>query len=534
MVLHYTISIYSLLFRTHSIGKIETMFAKVGLPSWLTGRTDADFPESARAIYANLRTLCCEFILECAPSFGEEDPAEFLALAERAVSIPQLVVLLQRLWLEVVPLDFQWDSKRQQAWLTHLLLIVEAAREGWLNFYGASLLYLKCFAELMDCGVLAVLRASAGDAGERRSESKSESSRTVRFAPEHVDPKTIPASARFSSPRNGRTKTRTPPHQTNDEDFDAATGVTKIPDDSDCTPLSSDLSTSHGPPGSSSALSTSQIAELILEHSNIVLQFLEQNREVLVTVRADLEFTGDDSSLSLQLPPAASKALGMWPERRVEGRTASYLGATLTLLPGSLAVATGVVGGIMLYNRVMDKSDGEKLERAHRELQAERVARELKAEAVGGLGEKGMEDVSQDLRRYVGRATTWAGEGRGVQLRGAFPTAGINPGSWASSSEGNDVVHANSAVDATSTEGIELLPPPPRCQQSPRREQAVAASVFSRGASSSPRSDENRFLNPLRQLAAKPSRADVALAKLEVVCAERAEHLLKRKIFPML
>lgn len=73
--------------------------------------------QSAEAVYANLRSLVGELL--AVPNFFPHavEVKEVMAVLERCLSLPQLAVLVRRVWFDLLDLGDTWDVMQQQDWV---------------------------------------------------------------------------------------------------------------------------------------------------------------------------------------------------------------------------------------------------------------------------------------------------------------------------------------------------------------------------------------------------------------------------------
>ncbi|CAD7963899.1 unnamed protein product [Amoebophrya sp. A120] len=391
--------------------------------------------KEAEAVFANMRSLIGELL--SVPGFfpSQVEVEEVMGVLERCLSVPQLAVLLRRVWFDLLDISDEWDLQQQQDWLTHLLLLVEASKENVLNFYAASILYLRLFSELLrqtkasidvaaaTAEVQAGLNAVGSSAGRGgRGNDSSSVTPTTSTSPRdrrregsanyagysnynQQDPAAYDFNSTGTSPsynvsppqdeENNATRSFNSPEQrrsdassVNDEDGWASwldkldqqqqTGGKDAylpPTTNQNVFRNSDNENYYNQQETSAAGKTSrplpnqsrerqkETLDLIQEHCRVVQEFADEHQKKLLVQRADLEFTSisDDAASSITIPASAAKAMGIWPERRVDGRTASYVGGAL-LLPGSWPVAASLVGGMLLYESARKKIQTYKLD----------------------------------------------------------------------------------------------------------------------------------------------------------------------------
>ncbi|CAD7963094.1 unnamed protein product [Amoebophrya sp. A25] len=370
--------------------------------------------QSAQACYGNFRTLVAELltvpdyfaktsgsrtrdhqrrvVVGSAETLDHNEDHNLLPVVElqevltRCSSLPQLAVLLRRLWFDLLELPY-WQLPQQQDWVCHLLLLVEASKENVINFYAAGVLFVRLYTELVrqiradlvsvsgvhktqveaanetNDGAGANLEDIALDQsgavqyeqGGEEQDGRQDALGKTTFQQEEEDGAVHEGGA-VSSPETATTEAQ---HQAGD----AAVLVEQC-----CS--SPPLGGLHAG-ASSSTMTTSNyadqiaIVDLILEHCRTVSEYLESRRGALLPQSAELEFenaTATFSSSSVSLPSSTAKALGIWPERRVEGSTAAMYSSAMIVIPGSVLMAAGFVGGTMMYERARKKVLSDKLE----------------------------------------------------------------------------------------------------------------------------------------------------------------------------
>lgn len=423
-----------------------------------------------------------------------------MRLCDDTVSIPQLGVLLKRIWLDLYPDDCViWNSKRQMNWLSQLLVLIDGSRDGLLSFYGAVYVYCLVFDEFLQ-NVLCCHReqrekdlsnvrrvrekdskakVSVGNNFQSGGSSSSTSARCGSSSENDSFPpqKALATVEDFCDQRNNIGESIPKPENSNlnfdetnnpfgfnlpiplnknselqkldnvllqnggnnnsgrDAYYTAGEGVgeDKTPEDhgsqlSPSCPVRSAgddelIGASAFVPGTKLVISagstptdetetvtnqkshqksptakneaeapiTNEAEKTIVSigtHLLSIQDFLEENKDTIAMVKADVEFPTRKSELAtfnqrnqrtnsntsrtfsrsesvasatsytIDIPVAASKALGVWPERRIKGQTAAVVGGIM-LFPGAMSIAAMGFGGMMLYKWGQKKLNGE-------------------------------------------------------------------------------------------------------------------------------------------------------------------------------